>query len=88
MSKKPIQDPNNWQVPKNIRRSLHRIAELSTWVEAHMASVEGYLERQGFDIEALRDGSGCGLEEFLYGNDITDEFCVRLEVMKNGSSED
>lgn len=40
---------------------------------------DGWFIRNGFEIEELRNGDGCSLEELDYGNDITDKFCDRIE---------
>ena len=58
---------------------MHRIAELHTEATELMDEVEEYLISKGYDIEAIRDGSGASLEELDYGNDVTDKLCERLE---------
>lgn len=41
--------------------------------------VSDWLESHGVDVDALSDGSGCGFEELMYGRNITDELCERIE---------
>lgn len=66
-------------VPKYIRDKMHRIARINAAADQEMRAVEFWLEKNGCDIEALRDGCGCSLEELEYGHDITDELCDRIE---------
>ena len=67
------------RVPKYIREKMHRIAALHQVAAADMRIVEAWLEKQGYDTEALRSGDGYSLEELEYGNDVTDKFCASLE---------
>ena len=67
------------KVPKYIREKMRRCAVLNQQAAAEMQALEEWLEKNGFDIEDLRDGSGCSLEELEYGNDIADELCDRIE---------
>ena len=67
------------RVPKYIREKMRRCATLYKQVAAEMEMIEKWLEKNGFDIEDLRDGSGVSLEELEYGNDIADELCDRIE---------
>lgn len=41
--------------------------------------VSDWLEGHGVYVDALSDGSGCGFEELMYGNNITDKLCERIE---------
>lgn len=68
------------KVPKYIKEKMHRIVALNQAAAAEMEDVEAWLEQKGFDIEALRDGSGCSLEELEYGVDIADDLCARIEA--------
>lgn len=67
------------KIPNHIKIKLHRVAKLNYVSMKLMEEVEQWLESKGFDIEELRCGDGCSLEEFDLGNDITDEFCEKLE---------
>lgn len=78
-----------FKVPKHIKKTLHRIAFLNAQAALYMEGIEDWLRFHGFNPDteggnSLRNGSGYGLEEFDYGNDITEEFCAELEEMKNG----
>lgn len=67
------------KVPKYIKNKMHRIVDLQNKACKEMCDVEKWLEEHGFDVEKLRSGDGCSLEELEYGNDITDEFCELIE---------
>lgn len=67
------------KIPKYIKSKMHRIAELQAQSSMLMKEVEEYLEKNGYDIEAIRDDSGDSLEELDYGNDVTETLCQRLE---------
>lgn len=67
------------KVPKHIRCKMHRMAELQSKAATLSREIDGWLIRNGFEIEELRNGDGCSLEELDYGNDITDKFCDRIE---------
>lgn len=67
------------KIPKYIKNKMHRIAELQAQSAVLMGQVEEYLSQNGYDIEAIRDGSGDSLEELDYGNDVTEALCQRLE---------
>lgn len=41
--------------------------------------VSDWLEGHGVDVDALSCGCGYGFEELMYGNDVTDELCERIE---------
>lgn len=64
---------------KEIKRKMHKIAELSNKVKELSSEVDQYFINNGFDIEKLRCGNGRSLEELEYGNNITDEFCENIE---------
>lgn len=68
-------------VPNYIKKRMRKIAKLNAMAAEEMKLVEGWLENKGFDIDELRCGDGCSLEELEYGNDITEEFCEKIEKM-------
>ena len=72
-------------VPNYIRRKMHNVVKHSLAAANEMKIIEEWLERQGFDVDLLRDGCGVSLDELEYGNDITDELCKRIE--RNGDIE-
>ena len=77
------------KIPKHIKNKLRRIAALECISRNLMREVEAWLEAKGFDTEELRSGDGCSLEEFENGNDITDEFCEKLElIVDRGETDD
>lgn len=55
------------------------MAELQSKAATLPREIDGWFIRNGFEIEELRNGDGCSLEELDYGNDITDKFCDRIE---------
>lgn len=67
------------KIPKHIKNSMHRVARLHSEANSEMNKVEDWLEKNGFDIDELRDGSGTSLEELDYANDVTDELCTKIE---------
>lgn len=67
------------KVPKYIRESMHRIADLQSKAAALSRTVDDWFVSHGFDLEELRGGDGFTLEELDYGNDVTDVLCDRIE---------
>lgn len=67
------------RVPNHIKKKMHMIARYAYLSDCYMKEVEEWIEKNGYDIESLRDGCGCSLEELEYGNDIADELCERIE---------
>ena len=67
------------KVPKYIKNRMRRVAANALIVDFYMREIEEWLEANGFNVEELRDGSGCSLEELEYGIDITEELCERIE---------
>ena len=45
-----------------------------------MRKIERWLESKKIDVDALRDGSGAGLEELEYGVDNIEVLCKRIEA--------
>lgn len=67
------------RVPKYIREKMHRCAALNAQADAEMRVIEKWLEKNGFDVEDMRNGNGYSLEELEYGNDVTAELCYYIE---------
>lgn len=67
------------KVPEYIRYKMHRAARLHAEAARLMSHVDAWFEDRGYNMEELRCGDGCSLEELDYGNDIADEFCERIE---------
>lgn len=67
------------KIPKYIREWMVLTAYYSYKAAELNRKVAEWLERHGVDVDALSDGSGCGFEELMYGCNITDELCERIE---------
>lgn len=67
------------KVPQTIKKKMRRMAALSAEVERLGKEVDDYFIKKGYEIEELRCGDGQSLEELEYGNDVTDEFCEKIE---------
>jgi hypothetical protein len=67
------------RVPKYIKDKMHQIAALSHKSGELSREVDAWFISKGFEIEDIRSGDGCTLEELGYGVDITNEFCERIE---------
>ena len=67
------------KIPKYIREWMKFTAYYSNKAAALNQNVAKWLKSHGVDVDALSDGSGCGFEELMYGNDVTDELCERIE---------
>lgn len=73
------------KVSKEIQNKMHRLAKLTAKASDLDREINNYFEEHGYDIDMLRSGDGESLDELNYGNDVTDEFCIRME---NGDFED
>ena len=68
------------KISKEIQAKMHRIVKLANECSALVKDVETYLGNKGINVEELRDGSGCSLEELEYGGeDITEQLVKRIE---------
>ena len=67
------------KIPKYIREWMALTAYYSYKASELNWKVAEWLERHGVDVDALSDGSGCGFEELMYGRNIADELCERIE---------
>lgn len=67
------------KIPKYIREWMVLTAYYSYKAAELNLKVAEWLERHGVDVDALSDGSGCGFEELMYGCNITDKLCERIE---------
>ena len=43
--------------------------------------ISNWLENQGVDVGSISDVDGASFEELMYGNDVTDELCRRIEEL-------
>ena len=67
------------KIPKYIREWMKFTAYYSNKAAALNRNVSKWLESHGVDVDALSCGCGYGFEELMYGNDVTDEICERIE---------
>ena len=69
-------------IPKYIRSKMHLCARHACQAETYNFEVANWLEKHGIDVEDISDGDGSSFEELMYGNDVTDELCARIEAME------
>lgn len=69
------------KISMGIQNKMHKLAKLTSQASVLDREINDYFENKGYDIDELRSGDGCTLDELNYGNDITDIF---VEDMKNG----
>lgn len=67
------------KIPNHIRKKMNLTALYASKAANLNKQVSDWLESHGVDVDALSDGSGCGFEELMYGRNITDELCERIE---------
>lgn len=73
------------KVSKEIKDKMHKAAKCFAESNRLMRDIEDYLESCGINVDEVRCGNGCSLEEFEYGNDVTDEFVEWIEEKLNSS---
>ena len=69
-------------IPKYIRSKMHLCARHACQAATYNFEVANWLEKHGIDVEDISDGDGSSFEELMYGNDVTDEMCARIEAME------
>ena len=69
-------------IPKYIRSKMHLCARHACQAATYNFEVANWLEKHGIDVEDIGDGDGSSFEELMYGNDVTDELCARIEAME------
>ena len=69
-------------IPKYIRSKMHLCASYARQAAKYDLEVANWLEKHGIDVEDIRNGDGSSFEELMYGNDVTDELCARIEAME------
>lgn len=73
------------QVPNCIRTKMHLCASHVAQAAKYNAEICIWLERHDIDVESISTGDGFSFEELMYGNDVTDELCKRIEKMNGGT---
>lgn len=73
------------RVPNYIRTKMHLCASHAAQVAKYDVEICIWLEQHGIDVESISTGDGFSFEELLYGNDVTDALCKRIEKMNGGS---
>lgn len=69
-------------IPNYIRSKMHLCASHARQTAKYDLEVANWLEKHGIDVEAISSGDGSSFEELMYGNDVTDELCARIESME------
>jgi hypothetical protein len=68
-------------IPNYIRSKMHLCASHARQAAKYDLEVANWLEKHGVDVESISNGDGTSFEELMYGNDVTDELCHRIEEM-------
>lgn len=68
-------------IPNYIRSKMHLCARHARQAIIYDLEVANWLEKRGIDIEFISCGDGSSYEELMYGNDVADELCRRIEKM-------
>lgn len=69
-------------IPNYIRSKMPLCASHARQAAKYDLEVANWLEKHGIDVEAISSGDGSSFEELMYGNDVTDELCARIESME------
>ncbi len=69
-------------IPNYIRSKMHLCASHARQAAKYDLEVANWLEKHGIDVEAISSGDDSSFEELMYGNDVTDELCARIESME------
>lgn len=70
------------KIPNYIRSKMHLCASHARRAAKYDLEVAKWLEKHGIDVEDISNGDGSSFEELMYGNDVTDELCQRIEEME------
>ena len=69
-------------IPNYINSKMHICASHARQAAKYDLEVANWLEKHGIDVEDISNGDGSSFEELMYGNDVTDELCARIEAME------
>ena len=72
-------------IPNYIRLKMHLCASHAAQAAKYDVEICAWLEQHDIDVESISTGDGFSFEELLYGNDVTDELCKRIEKMDGGA---
>lgn len=72
------------RVPNYIRTKMHLCASRAAQAAKYDAEICIWLEQHDIDVESISTGDGFSFEELMYGNDVTDALCKRIEEMDGG----
>lgn len=67
------------KIPNHIRKKMNLTALYASKAANINKQVSDWLESHGVDVDALSCRCGYGFEELMYGNDVTDKLCERIE---------
>lgn len=70
------------KIPNYIRSKMHLCSNHARQAAKYNLEVANWLEEHGIDVEDISNGDGSSFEELMYGNDVTDELCQRIEEME------
>ena len=69
-------------IPNYIRTKMHLCASHARQAAKYDQEIGEWLEAHGIDVWSISNGDGTSSEELMYGNDVTDELCDRIEAME------
>lgn len=69
-------------IPNYIHSKMHLCASHARQAAMYALEIANWHERHGVDVESISNGDGTSFEELMYGNDVTDELCHRIEEME------
>ena len=65
-----------------IRSKMHLCASPARQAARYNFEVANQLEQHGVDVESISNRDGMSFQELMYGNDVTDELCPRIEEIE------